>query len=158
MLVKEVMNRNVIVLKPDMDLRTAARILAENKITGAPVVDEHGKLIGILTLKDILKAIEIRMESLGVYLMPTPFDYMEFFDFEIPHEEKRDVFDDLSSIQVRDVMEKRVHYVYEDDDIEDAIHLLAKKEVSRLPVVDKNGKVIGIVSRADIISALARFK
>ncbi len=153
MQIGEIMNRNVITLRPDMTIKEASEIFAKNGISGAPVVDENGKLLGILTIKDILKTVKDGMESVGLYVFPTPFDFMEIIPFEIP-EGKVNVLKELSSIRVGDVMEKRVHYAEPDMDIYDALNILVKKEISRLPVV-KDGMVVGIVTRSDLLRAIA---
>ncbi len=156
MRVKDAMNPNVITLSSQMSIREAAEIMAKRNIGGAPVVDKEGKLIGILTLKDILNEIKKRMEAMGVYIFPTPFDFMDTIPVEIPQESQKNVFEEISSIKVESVMSKRVHHVREDDDIEDALFLLVKKGLSRLPVVNSQGKVVGILTRSDLLRALAR--
>ncbi len=155
MKVGEIMNRNVITLRPDMTIKEAAEIMAKNNINGAPVVSADGKLLGILTIKDILKVIKEHMENLGIYIFPTPFDFMETIPLSLPVESQRDAFSRISSIKVEEVMERRVHYVQPDDDIYDALYLLVKKEVSRLPVVDEERRVVGIITRGDILRALS---
>ncbi|RLG40803.1 MAG: signal transduction protein [Thermoproteota archaeon] len=154
MKIEEIMNRNVICLKPKMTLKEAAEIFAKNNINGAPVVNDSKRLLGILTIKDILKFIKGRMESIGIYVFPTPFDFMDILPVEIPVEH-RDVIKEIARVRIDEVMEKRVHYVYKDTDVYDALNLLVKKGISRLPVVDENKKVIGIVTRSDILRALA---
>jgi len=154
MKVGEIMTREVISLKPDMTLKEAAEIFAKNNINGAPVVDENNKLLGILTIKDILKLIKSRMESIGIYVFPTPFDFMDILPVEVPVEH-RDAIKEIGKIKVEEVMERRVHYVNEDTDVYDALNLLVKKEISRLPVVDEKKRVVGIVTRSDILRSLA---
>ncbi len=153
MLVREAMNRNVILLHPDMTLREASEIFAREGISGAPVVDDEGKLVGILTAKDILRAIKSRMENVGIYVFPTPFDFIDIVPVEPA---QSDVFKEISRMRVGDVMERRVHHVHEDEDIYFALELLVKNKVSRLPVVDKEGRVVGILTRSDLLRALAK--
>lgn len=156
MKVEDVMNRNVITLKPDMTIKEATQLLAKKGISGAPVVNEEGKLIGILTVKDVLKVLKEQIEGFGIYIFPTPFDFMETIPLSLPVESQKDIFKRISSIKVEKVMEKRVHYVKPEDDIYDALYLLVKKEVSRLPVVDEEKRVIGILTRSDILRALSK--
>jgi len=153
MRISEIMNRNVILLSPKMTIREAYEIFMKNNISGAPVV-EDGKLVGILTLKDILKVIKDRMESVGLYVLPTPFDFLDIIPYQIPVE-SRESFKDLSNILVEEVMRRRVHYVTPDSDVLEALDMLVRKGISRLPVVDENMKVVGIVTRSDILRALA---
>jgi CBS domain-containing protein len=56
-LVRDYMTRRLTVLKPDMEIQQAVQQLLENKVSGAPVVDDHGILVGILTERDCLKVV-----------------------------------------------------------------------------------------------------
>ena len=155
MQVKDIMERNLIVLKPEMTLREAAKILSENDISGAPVVDQEGKLVGILMVSDIIKEIKGKIESLGLAIPFTPFDLFDFYTVNMPMESENDIMRDVAEMKVGDVMRKKVHYVRDNDDIETAIEILGKKDISRVPVVDKEGRVIGIITRSDILRLLA---
>ena len=135
--IEDVMNKNVITLKPEMTIREAYEVFVKNNISGAPVVGSNGKLIGILTVKDILKIIKVRMENIGVYVLPTPFDFMDTPPIEIPLE-YQETYRNISNIKVEEVMERKVHYVRPDMNIYNALDILVKKDISRLPVVDKD--------------------
>jgi len=156
MKVKDAMKREVITLKPEMSIKEAAEIMVKNNINGAPVVDAQNRLVGILTLKDILKIIKKKMESFGIYIFPTPFDFMETIPLTIPVESQKDIFSSISTIKVGEIMERNVHYVGEEDDIYDALYLLVKKDISRLPVVDREKRVIGIITRRDLLRAVSK--
>ena len=155
MQVKDIMGKNPILLKPEMTLREAAKILSENDISGAPVVDQEGKLVGILMVSDIIKEIKGKIESLGLAIPFTPFDLFDFYTVNMPVESDKDIMRDVAEMKVGDVMRKKVHYVRDDDDIETAIEILGKKDISRVPVVDKEGRVIGIITRSDVLKLLA---
>ena len=155
MQVKDIMGKNPILLKPEMTLREAAKILSKNDISGAPVVDQEGKLVGILMVSDIIKEIKGKIESLGLAIPFTPFDLFDFYTVNMPMESDKDIIRDVSEMKVGDVMRKKVHYVRDDDDIETAIEILGKKDISRVPVVDKERRVIGIITRSDILRLLA---
>ncbi len=152
---RDIMNREVITLSPELTVREASRILLENHINGAPVVDAEGKLIGIVTVGDIINLLRKRMESLGFVLAMTPFDILDFYAMELAVPENRDALKEISSVKISEIMKRRVHFVREDDDILEVIEILAKKGVSRVPVVDSGGKVIGIITRSDIIRMIA---
>ncbi|ADD09116.1 putative signal transduction protein with CBS domains [Aciduliprofundum boonei T469] len=153
--IKDIMNKDVITLSPEMTIKDAYELFVKNHISGAPVVDPHGKLLGILTTKDILKIIKNRMEDIGIYVFPTPFDFMEVLPIEIPEESKA-TFESIANTKVGEIMERRVHYVNPDTDIYEALELLVKKGISRLPVVNENKKVVGIITRSDVLKALAK--
>jgi len=153
--IKDAMNREVITLSPNMTIKEAYEIFVKNNISGAPVVDSQQKLVGILTVKDILKVIKSRMEDIGIFVFPSPFDFIEALPIDIPAENRAN-FESIANIRVEEIMERKVHYVTPETDIYEALNLLVKKDISRLPVVDENKKVIGIVTRSDLLKALAR--
>ncbi len=155
MQVKDIMGKNPILLNPEMTLREAAKILSENDISGAPVVDQEGKLVGILMVSDIIKEIKGKIESLDLAIPFTPFDLFDFYTVNMPMESDKDIMRDVAEMKVGDVMRKKVHYVRDEDDIETAIEILGKKDISRVPVVDKEGRVIGIITRSDVLKLLA---
>ncbi len=158
MRVKEIMNRRPVLLSPDMTLRKAAEMLIENKISGAPVVDSQGKLIGFLMLGDIIHFIKNRLMSVGIIIPPTPFDFIDFYQYELPVETKDSIRREISETKVSEVMCRRVHTVNPDEDLWSVIYILAKKDVSHVPVVDENQRVIGIITRSDVIKALSQLE
>ncbi len=155
MKVRDVMNKNPVLLKPNMSLRDASRILIENRISGAPVVDQNEKLIGFIMLGDIIRFIKDRFVSVGIITLPTPFDFMDFYQYDIPVETKQSLKKEIEETKVSDVMCRRVHGVNPDEDLWSIIYILAKKNVSHIPVVDNEKRVIGIVTRGDVIKALS---
>ena len=114
-------NKKVIVLKPEYTLKEAAKVLYSEGIRGAPVVDETGKVIGILTTADIMKALfEERIES-----------------------------------KVADYMRRSVITISVNDDIIDAINKMLVYNVGRLIVLDNGERLIGILTRTDILKTIA---
>jgi len=77
MLVKDVMVKEVVTLKPEDTIREASKKFAENNISGAPVVNNEKNVVGILSEADILKMLEVRYTRGGVVFLPTPFDLIE---------------------------------------------------------------------------------
>ena len=158
MKVKDIMNRNPIVVRPNMSLREASRILIENNISGAPVVDSERRLIGLLMLSDIIRFIKDRFVSVGIIALPTPFDFIDFYQYNIPIETKQNLKNEIEETKVSDIMCRRVHAITPDEDLWSVVYILAKKEVSHIPVVDSEKRVIGIVTRGDIIKALSELE
>ena len=155
--VRDIMHRDVISVRPDMTVKEVARVLVENNINGAPVVDEEGHLVGIITMADLISLVKRRMEALGFVVAMTPFDIFDFYAMEIAAE-NRDALREISNVRVSEIMKKKVHFVREDDDILDVVNILSRKDISRVPVVDRDGRVIGIVARSDIIRLIAEGK
>lgn len=158
MKVKDLMTKNVITFSPDMTIKEAMEILVKNNIGGAPVV-ENGKLVGIITQRDILSYLDMAYRRQGWIFIPTPFDIIEIPRVTaLPYEKFTEIYESLGKEKIGDIMQKKVYFVEPDDDIEDAIQHLGKGKINRLPVVDKDRKVVGIITRGDILRGLAAYK
>lgn len=155
MKVKDLMTKNVITFNPNMTIKEAMEILVKNNIGGAPVVD-NGKLVGIITQRDILSYLDMAYKRQGWIFIPTPFDIIEIPRVTaLPYEKFTEIYESLGKEKIGDIMQKRVYFVEPDDDIEEAIQLLGKGKINRLPVVDKDRNVVGIITRGDILRGLA---
>lgn len=145
MKVSELMTREVMTIPPEMSVREAARILFERQISGLPVVDEQRKVVGMITEKEIIAmALPKYVEQLG------DFDYIldeEPFSKKITEADK---------IKVKDIMRKEVLCVTEDIPIPEVARLMIAKKARRIPVLDKDKKLIGIIARADIVKKIAK--
>ncbi|PAX47324.1 CBS domain-containing protein [Brunnivagina elsteri] len=146
--VANVMSHNPVVVRCETPLKDAIAILAERRISGLPVVDESGKLIGIISETDLM------WQETGV----TPPAYIMFLDSVIylqnPGKYDRDLHKALGQ-SVGEVMSKNPITVSPDKPLRDAARLMHDKSVNRLPVLDSEGQVIGILTRGDIIRAMA---
>lgn len=143
MIVNNIMSTTVVTLTPEDFVKKAASYICLRKISGIPVVDEHSKLVGMLSEKDILRAI-----------YPS---YQEFYDD--PSEFR--IFSDLgrrynatASLKVKDIYTKEVISVQSGSPVLKALSLMLARRVRRLPVLDDDGRLIGIVSQGDIHQAL----
>jgi CBS domain-containing membrane protein len=141
-LVKEVMSGSVISVKRDADLQEAARLLSEHRISGMPVIDESDLVIGIVSETDLLvlagmsKGHTLKDIVRGLLGEPTPSR--------------------TGGSRVEDVMTSPPVTSKADDDIAGVAKVLDGKRIKRLPVVDAAGKLIGIISRADIVRAMSK--
>lgn len=147
MYVKDIMIKNVISVSVESTVEKCARLLMENNLSGLPVLDANDKLVGIVTEGDLIKResrvkIPAVLELLGglIYL-DNPNKFMD--------ELKRTM-----SERVGDLMSKKVITVMPDDTIEHTATMMMDKKIKRLPVVDTKGKLVGIVSRRDIMGYL----
>ena len=154
MKVIDIMNPNVITVKPDTTVRECIKLLRENRISGVPVVIDRD-LIGIVTENDILSLLEIP-EHTG-YWLPSPLEIIEVPVREIIERlELRDsVSEDVGEWKVDRVMTKPVHTINANADIETATEHMIRHKINRLPVVDETDKLIGIITRGDIIKGIA---
>jgi CBS domain-containing protein len=144
MLVKEVMIKNVVTLKAAQTLAKAAEILVKNNISGAPVVGENNKLIGMISEKDLFKALYPDLKD--ILLNIKAWFVKEKASFKI--NEKKKVF-------IKSLMAKEVISIEEDDSILKAGALMLSSNIHRLPVLRK-GKLVGLVSRRDIFRKLLK--
>lgn len=148
--VRDVMTTDVLTLAPDMSVEDAVHALAERGISGAPVCDDEGRLVGLLDDSDLVLS-EARVhapsavEILGAYI-PLPGS-MHRFEQEVRHALGR---------TVSDLAHERPPTVGPDDTLEDVATLMSEQHLSRIPVVDTDGRVIGIVSRGDLVAAMGR--
>lgn len=139
--VRAVMSKRVVTIARDADLHQAAQILSENRISGAPVVDEEGRVIGVLSEADILTLAGMKREHTFKDIL------RNVLGEPVPARKKGN--------KVEDVMSFPPLTAKADDAIGDVAKVLDDRRIKRLPVVDDNGKLVGIISRADIVRSIA---
>lgn len=146
MLVKEIMSKDVVTVYETNTVEEVARIFIEKKISGVPVVDSKNKLVGIISEGDLV----FQQKKLN------PPVFLSFFDGVI-QVGKNAFFDEIkkmSAFLIKDLMTKENMIVGKEDmDIADISSLLIENQVNRIPIVDDENKVVGIVTRYDIIKA-----
>jgi CBS-domain-containing membrane protein len=139
-LVKDVMTNNVIAVKRDADLHEASRLLSEHRISGMPVIDENNRVIGVISEADLLVLA-------GMHKKHTFKDVLRTILGEPVPSRK-------GGNRVEDVMSFPPITSKTDDQIVDVAKILDERRIKRLPVVDNEGQLLGIVSRADIVRAI----
>ena len=115
MIAKDMMTKEIITVSPTMSIKKLAMTLVKNQISGAPVIDRNGKIIGVVSEADIIGK---------------------------------------KGKDVKAIMSKKVISVTENTPVEEIARLMTAHKITRLPVM-RGDKVIGIVSRADIVNAIA---
>jgi CBS domain-containing protein len=143
-LIKDVMTKNVIAVKKDTKVSELIEILTKNRISGVPVVDEENRVIGIASEADLLFTTKSgKIRGLREFLK------------RLIGEEYSTLSTPLSGdLKVEDIMTSPVITASPDMDIEEASKILSENRIKRLPVVDENGKLIGIITRHDLVSAI----
>jgi CBS domain-containing protein len=153
MKVKDVMNPNVIFCKPDDTVREVAKILKENNISGIPVIEDE-ELIGVVSEGDLLKLLIIPEK--GELWLPSPFEVIEVPIREyLGWEETKKILSDVGSIKVEEIMTKDVYTISSEASVEEASEHMVRHRINRLPVIEDD-RVVGIVTRGDIIEGLAK--
>lgn len=156
MKIQEAMQKDVIRFQPEDRIVEVAQSLRENKISGAPVVNKEGHVVGIISEGDIMRLLEVHSPRINL-ILPAPLDLIELpvrMKYEL--DEIAEDMNKAASILIGEIMTKKVITIGPDADISDAAQLMDTHDIKRLPVVDDNSKMIGIVTRGDIIGALVR--
>jgi CBS domain-containing protein len=144
MKVRDVMTRKVLSIEPDANVLQAVRSMLQNKISGLPVVNADGNLVGIVTEGDFLRRAETATER----RRPA------WLEFLVGPGRLAEEYVHTHARKIADVMTPDPQTVTEDTSLEDVVHLMEKHRIKRLPVV--RGKLlVGIVSRANLLHALA---
>ncbi len=143
MLAKEIMIKDVISVKGEDTLDAVARLFVERNISGAPVVDDDNKIIGVISEGDLV------FQQKPV----TPPIFINIFD-GILQLDRKDFWEEISKMaayKVDQLMNKHVISAHEDASINDIASLMINKKVNRIPIVDADNHLVGIITRQDII-------
>ncbi|SDD90779.1 CBS domain-containing protein [Nocardioides lianchengensis] len=135
MLVTDVMTREVVTVRRDATVKETLGLLASYRVTALPVVDDDGRLVGVVSEADLIR--ESVPSDPRTHLGPLP---------AAPHPPRR----------VDEVFTPRPVTVRPYDDLAVAVELMTTTSVKSLPVVDELGRVAGVVARSDVVRMLAR--
>lgn len=147
MYIKDIMTKEVITVNEDDTVEKCANLLITHDLSGLPVLDSNGKVKGMVTEGDLIRrASRIEgppvLEVLGgLFYLESPKKFIDKL--------KKSMGSIASEIMTEDVVT-----VDPDKQIEDAATLLVKHKIKRLPVIDNEGNLLGIISRKDIMNHL----
>ena len=144
--VRDVMTTRVVTVRENATFKDMAALLTEYRVSAFPVLDEEGKVIGVVSEADLLskEALVADMGSQAAWLgriVGSPY---------------HDEFAKAAAITAADLMTKPPVVVTPDEPVTSAARLMYHGRVKRLPVVGEKGQLIGIVSRADVLSVYRR--
>ncbi len=145
---KDIMTKDVVTVKNDTSIEELSTLLVSNEISGAPVVDDAGAIVGIVTENDLIN----RNKRLHI---PT---VISFLDAAIYLESSKKFAEDvkrLTATKVGDICAKKVVTITEDTTLMDIATIMSEKKVHLLPVI-ASGKVVGIVGKRDVVKAVAQ--
>ncbi|SDQ57613.1 CBS domain-containing protein [Virgibacillus subterraneus] len=147
MKIKDFMITDIISITKDKTIKQLLETLVTNKIGGVPVVDEENRLIGMISDGDVIRCIQPKGRT--VYDMFTIVLVSE-------EEDLRDKIEYNINNKVDTIMNKRhTHTVHPNDNLEEALTILSKYHFKKIPVVDEDSKVVGVISRGDIIRSIS---
>ena len=146
-LVRDIMVKEVITVKKDASVEELSELLVKNKISGVPVVDDNGKLVGIATEGDLI----IKDSDLH---FPRYFKLLDSIIYlESLNKFKKNLKKFLGT-KVEDVMTAQIRTVKEETPISEAANMMIKYNINRVPVLDSKDELIGIITRADIVRSM----
>jgi CBS-domain-containing membrane protein len=140
----DIMVKDVVTVDPDATIQAVAEILVAKRISGLPVVDSAGSLVGIVSEGDLLRRAESGTEHSRSWWLKLLMG-RESLAAEFVKEHAR---------RVRDVMTRDVITVASDTPVTEIAALLEKNHIKRVPVIDDD-QLVGIISRANLVQALA---
>ena len=143
---RDIMSTRLITLTPEMDFVSAARILLDNHINGAPVVDEQGLLIGILCQSDLVA----QQKKLPI---PTLLTLLDSFVQLTPRRELEKQAHKIAALTVREAMTAKPVTVKPDTGIETIAALMVDSNLHTLPVIEE-ARLVGVIGKEDVLRTL----
>jgi CBS-domain-containing membrane protein len=144
---EDVMTRSIVTARPDSTVQEIAALMVEKRISGVPVVDDAGKIVGMVSESDLLHRHEVGTDHKRKWwarLLADSDDVAR--DYAKAH-----------GLHARDVMTRYVISVRPDADLADVADILDNNRIKRVPVV-ADGRLVGLVTRGDLVRALVRSK
>jgi CBS domain-containing protein len=144
MKVKDVLLKNVITVHPDATHEEASRLFYKSNISGAPVVNSDGRLVGMLSEKDLFRA-----------LYPTYRSFFESPEYYLDEESREADVAEVRTQKISEIMSTAIFAIQADTPIRRAGAIMLAKGIHRLPVLE-DGKLVGLVTRDHIYKAILK--
>ncbi len=154
--VQKVMTREVITAESQDSVIDIIKKLSENDISGVPVVDDEYNVIGIISEKDILRALKTESRTLSL-IFPSSHALGMSFEESVDHRELKEALKEIKKMKIKDIMNKDVIAIDPSMTLAEGANIMIKHNINRIPVVKKE-KLIGIVTRGDIIKGISKLK
>lgn len=149
---KEIMVKNVKTFHSKNKVSEVAKTFAEHGISGAPVVDDERKVAGVITEHDIIKLGEEHPKLLTPIESHLPLSLGLSIKDHDP-EKMAEALNDIKEKKVEEVMTKKVKTLPPEAGLGEIARTMEKHKINRIPIVDEENKLLGIVARADVIKA-----
>jgi CBS domain-containing protein len=143
---KDIMNREVVTVRPETEITAAARILLDRKINGVPVVNDKGAVVGILCQSDLI----VQQKKMPI---PSLFTFLDGLIALTSMKQLEKEVRKIAATVVADAMTPDPVTVKPDTSIETVAALMVDNSFHTLPVVE-NGRLVGIIGKADVLRTL----
>ncbi len=127
--VEEIMTEHVLSVNSKMEIKDVVHLMLRNLVSGMPVIDDNGRVVGIITITDLFSILKDVVAAI---------DSGEKYDSNIP---------------VENVMTRNVISIFPTATINEAIRISVEKNIHTIPVINESGNLIGILGRRDILNA-----
>jgi predicted transcriptional regulator len=144
---QDIMTRDVITIHYSASIRELSRLLAENRITGIPVIDDDKRVVGMISMRDLIRE-EVRVLSAS----PENQDIYELFSSALNVEDTEAV--SVRRMWVEEIMSRTLHTAVESTPIREICEIMSKNRVHRVPIL-KDGKLVGLVTAMCVMEAIA---
>ena len=145
--VSDAMNRNPLAVLAGTTMDEVIEFMAAHDASGLPVIDENGKLVGFISDGDVASYLG----SNDISLLDSTLNIYRFEDDTALTSR----LVDLLNLDVMDIATKRVISVHEDTPLDKAVHTLSEKRIKKMPVIDEEGRLVGALSRRNVMHAIA---
>jgi CBS domain-containing protein len=150
---RDIMQTHLITVTPETPLIDVHRLFTEDEITGAPVVEDSGRLVGVISVIDLIRAVEVEHESVAAE--PT------YFREQLPYggpdwgSWPENFQDRLGELRVEDAMTTGAISVAPDAPVSEVARTMRERRIHRVLVVDK-GDLVGVISAFDLVALLEK--
>lgn len=147
----DLMNSEVLTVPETMSVKDLAAFLVDNEISGAPVVDDEGKLVGVVSVVDVAAAATEQADIATD--RGKPEFYLRDLEEAYSEEEIRDLHIEGEGLQVADIMTPAIYSVEEDAKVSEVAETMLKGHLHRL-LVTRDDEIVGIISTSDLLGLL----
>ncbi len=151
---REIMETDIITVTPETPLLQAQRLFLESEINGAPVVDESGNLVGVVSSLDLVRAVQEGYDTGAAYTDPIYFRHDMEFSGPDWQNSPEDLQDRLADMTVDDIMVTELVTVSPDADVAEVARTMRDQRVHRVLVVDGD-RLAGLITTFDLIELIA---
>jgi len=144
---RDIMKKDVIFVTQDESIQEVLRILMKNNVSGVPVIDKNNQVLGVVTEKDLIT----KEKGLNI---PSYIEFVAsilFIDgdlkYNINHEK-------VITLTAKEIMSSPAYTVYLDASVEEIASVMVNRRINRVPVIDKERKLVGIIGRSDLLPIL----